>query len=164
MDKNYERIKTKIMIIFKASLKVHRHYVLKNNKQIVFNRKTRRSFIKSSDEVIEAKEYLVNMFRSLHDGRPPIGQYVNLKCLFYFPKEVFFNKKGERSKRVPDTSNLYQIVEDALEEARVIENDRLIESHNGSLRLPGDEFILDVEISMIPLIKDFLYIYPNPQS
>lgn len=136
------------MIIFNASLKVHRHYVLKNNKQIVFNRKTRRSFIKSSDEVLEAKDYLVNVFRSIHDGKPPISQYVSLKCLFYFPKEVFFNKKGERSKRVPDTSNLYQIVEDALEEAGVIENDRLIEDHNGSRRLVGDEFRLEVELSL----------------
>lgn len=135
------------MIIFKASLKVHRHYVLKNNKQIVFNRKTRRPFIKSSNEVVEAKEYLVNIFRSIHEGRPPISQYVNLKCLFYFPQDVFFNKKKERSKKVADISNLYQIVEDALEEAGVIENDRLIESHNGSLRLQCNEFKLEVELS-----------------
>jgi len=48
---------------------------------------------------------------------------VTVKFSFYLP-----------TRTTPDLSNLYQLPEDALEKAGILENDRLISSHDGSRR------------------------------
>jgi len=48
---------------------------------------------------------------------------VTVKFSFYLP-----------TRTTPDLSNLYQLPEDALERAGILENDRLIFSHDGSRR------------------------------
>lgn len=53
-----------------------------------------------------------------------ITEPINVKFLFYLD-----------SKRKPDLSNLYELPQDALEAAGIIENDHLIHGHDGSRRL-----------------------------
>lgn len=139
-------------IIFKIDVEVERHFVLKNSKNIRLNRRTGQRFIASNDDVVEGKKYLERIFRENFSGAM-IKSYVNMKCEFVFPHSVFYTKKNERSKRVADMSNLYQIVEDALEASGVLESDNLIESHDGSRRSPGpvgeERFWLRIELSLV---------------
>lgn len=123
-------------VIFKIEVEVERHFVLKNSKNIRLNRRTGQRFIASNDDVVEGKKYLERIFRENFSGEP-IKSYVNMKCEFIFPHSYFYTKKNERSRRVADISNLYQLVEDALESSGVLESDNLIESHDGSRRSPG---------------------------
>ena len=47
---------------------------------------------------------------------------------------------------MPDLSNLYQLPEDCLQQAGIIENDNLIESHDLSRRLHGPQNELEIFI------------------
>lgn len=67
-------------------------------------------------------------------------------CLFHVAQKDYYTKEGRRSKRLGDLSNMYQIVEDCLEDARVIENDRQIQAHDWSRILPHHETALEVYI------------------
>lgn len=140
------------IVLFKIEVEVERHFVLKNSKNIRLNRRTGQRFIASNDDVVEGKKYLERIFRENFSGEP-IKSYVNMKCEFVFPHSYFFTKKKERSRRVADLSNLYQVVEDALEASGVLLNDNLIEAHDGSRRVSGpvgeERFWLQVEISLL---------------
>ena len=61
--------------------------------------------------------------------RPPIRRIVNAQILS-------LGAWREESGNLPDASNLYQAVEDWLQGAGILANDRLIRSHDGSDRLP----------------------------
>lgn len=78
----------------------------------------------------------------------PIACDVRAVFKFYFPASVYFNKKGARSKTLPDLSNLYQLPEDVLQKVGIILNDTQVESHDGSRRLPieGSEYWLEIEL------------------
>lgn len=140
------------IVVFKIEVEVERHFILKNSKNIRVNRRTGSRFIASNDNVVEGKKYLERIFRENFSGEM-IKNYVNMKCEFVFPHSVFYTKKNERSRRIADMSNLYQVVEDALESSGVLESDNLIESHDGSRRLSGpvgeERFWLQVEISLL---------------
>ncbi len=58
----------------------------------------------------------------------PIAEPVEVTFIFYI------SKKGKH-----DLSNLYQGIEDALVDAQILEDDSLIESHDGSRKHIGDE-------------------------
>lgn len=132
-------------ILFQAKFEVPYHAVKKNNKNIFFNKKTGRSFISSNAKVLLAENDLTKRFYLLKSCET-ITSYVHIKMIFTFENGSFFTKKGERNKRLPDLSNLYQIVEDSLQKAGVIANDHLIESHDGSRRVAGDKTTLEVVI------------------
>jgi hypothetical protein len=61
-------------------------------------------------------------------GRATITSPVNLKITSFGPWK-------RASETIPDASNLYQAPEDILEAAGVIEDDRQVESHDGSRRV-----------------------------
>lgn len=66
---------------------------------------------------------------------------------YYFPKDIYFTKKRQMSGRLPDLSNLHEAIQDCLQKADIIENDRLICSHDGSRRLVGDDkYLLEVKL------------------
>ena len=79
----------------------------------------------------------------------PIDLFINAKIVFYFPKDVFYTKKGIVSGKLPDLSNLYSIVEDSLQFVGILKNDRLIRQHNGSDRLPSkdDKYSLSITLT-----------------
>jgi Holliday junction resolvase RusA-like endonuclease len=74
---------------------------------------------------------------------------------FYYPKERFFTKQRRPSLTLPDLSNLYELPQDALTKAGIIEDDWQIKSHDKSRILwhNGPEHILDV----------YLYTYNGPE-
>jgi hypothetical protein len=127
------------MILFEWSGEVPLHAVKKNSKVIRMNRRTGRPFIMSNDLARQQEDFLIRCFQieALEVHHRIITQPVILCCQFVYPSKVYYTQKGEISKRLADLSNLYQSVEDALQQAKIIENDRLIIGHDGSRRICG---------------------------
>jgi Holliday junction resolvase RusA-like endonuclease len=73
-------------------------------------------------------------------GMKPISFPVVATMIFRFP-----DHRGE-----PDLSNAYQGVEDLLQEMGVIENDRLIYSHDGSRKVFGQPFSTHIILTKYP--------------
>lgn len=110
--------------------------ILKNGKKLCRNRATGKMFMRSSDryEAWSKMAYL-----HIKQARIPstINFPVNMAAKFYF--------KDKQSEA--DLSNLYQGVEDLLEDAGVLANDRLIVSHDGSGKFFGEEPRVEVELT-----------------
>ena len=100
--------------------------VLKNSKQIVVVHG--RRIIKSNPRVEAYQHKAVAMLCQQWSERPPITVPVNAAIV-----SMGAWKRG--NDNLPDASNLYQMPEDLLESAGVLENDRQIDSHDGSRRV-----------------------------
>lgn len=132
-------------LIFHCKIPLQHHVAKKNNRPIFKVRATGRSFLGKSPELQKYELLLVAEFQRQarlqnivkpHDG--PIWAMFH----FYFPN--FFTKKGQMNMKLGDLSNLYQLPEDCLQKAGIIENDSLIMSHDLSRKLPGQECLLEV--------------------
>lgn len=137
-------------LLFMASFDVPYHAVKKNSRPIKYKFRKgggRQAFIGKSPR-LENMEY----FFKLQFGRikrqmkieSPITDRVWMMVHFHFPQNVFFTKKGPISQKLPDLSNLYEIVQDCLQKSGVIANDSLIDSHDGSRRIPGDKYKIEI--------------------
>ncbi len=137
-------------VLFKIKIPVPYHAIKKNNKQIAFNRRTGKSFIRSSDKALFLQNWLHQKLTTekLKQRIDTITDYIKCEMVFYFPESVYYTKKGERSKKLPDLSNLYQLPEDCLQKAGIIENDHLIETHGDSARLPIKDTTYWLEIKI----------------
>ena len=71
--------------------------------------------------------------------RPPIRKPVNAKMVFYL----------KNHQHEADLSNMYQGIEDLLQECGVLVNDKLIYSHDGSRKVFG-QALERVEIELTP--------------
>lgn len=137
--------------LFHAYVKVPRHVSKKNSRPIKRNRRTWKPFIGKSPELMRAEAQLIESFRIQilrTKGFKSIDKPLWAVFWFFFPPDEFVVKKGPRkgklSQRLPDQSNLYELPQDCLQQAGVIENDCLICSHDLSRRLPGKEYALEV--------------------
>lgn len=141
------------MVLFKIKTQVPNHAIKKNNKQIAYNKSNGRRFIISSNKAQAYEKWLTLKLKSLkmQKNLETIDQLVNVSFKFSFPKSVYYTKKNEISKRLPDMSNLYQAPEDALQKAGILENDYLIGSHDDSRRTISDDNNYYLEI----IISDF---------
>lgn len=138
-----EQIAEATEVLFKAVLE-GRVGIKKNGKQISHRRG--RIFVRTSENYKnwEGKARLQLLQSKAKSFCPmPIQTPVNLQCRFHFP-----NHQGE-----PDLSNLYQGIEDLLQEIGVIENDKFIYSHDGSKKIFGsNRFFVEIELThFIPL-------------
>jgi len=97
--------------------------VLKNSKRI-----TRSGGIIPSAKVEAYRPQALLQLLKQCCPRHTIMQPVHVKMLFY-------GAWKRSNENLPDLSNLYQMPEDLLEQAGVIENDNQIESHDGSRRI-----------------------------
>lgn len=140
-------------LLFEIYLRVEKHIVKKNNRQIGYNRATGKPFPIKSADLKKYENHLKTEFlfawrqRFMNAyGKDSINEPVNVKMLFYFNN--YLTTKGSVNKNMPDLSNIYQVVEDALQEACVLEDDFLIYGHDGSRRLPSadDNHYLKVEV------------------
>ena len=61
-----------------------------------------------------------------HGLKQPITTRVRGVLKFGFERSQYFTKAGIESKRLADNTNLAELIQDALEKAGVIENDRII--------------------------------------
>lgn len=143
------------ILLFSATFSLPSHGIKKNSKDILFNKATGRRFVASNAKAKKQENQLVNLLLLEKNKKQlsTIKDRVWLKLEFYFPKDKFFTKKSTISKKLPDLSNLYQMPEDALEKAKIIDNDTLIDSHDGSRRLmsASNEYILKIYIYKTPL-------------
>jgi len=93
---------------------------------------------------------MINLKAATRDFDADFPLKGDLHCQFFFHYPN--TKSGKRWKQVIDLSNLYQGPEDALQEAGIIEDDKFIESHDGSRRIYGAEQFL-VEVFIYPFVE-----------
>jgi Holliday junction resolvase RusA-like endonuclease len=138
-------------VLFYAKFQVPYHGIKKNNKQIARNRATGQAFIRSSDKALFAKKWLNQKLiaERLKQRIDMITTDVVAEFIFHFPETLFFTKKGLRSKTLSDLSNLYEMAQDCLQDAGIIENDTNIVNHGNSHRRPivGSEYWLEIKLS-----------------
>jgi Holliday junction resolvase RusA-like endonuclease len=103
-----------------------RPVVLKNSKQII-NVHGRR-IIKSNPRVEAYQHRAIAEIVKQWGDRKAITDPVGLRIISYLAAR-------HDSGNLPDASNLYQCPEDLLQSAGVIEDDRLVEHHDGSRRI-----------------------------
>lgn len=116
--------------------------IKKNSRTVVRNSRTGRMFpIKSRKLEIAEWDAYVDLMNNKHASmKLPIRTPVNVCFTFY---------RGTRHR--VDLSNLYGLPEDALQKAGVLENDSLIESHDGS-RKRYDPKNPRTEITITPFV------------
>ena len=98
--------------------------ILKNSKQLFKNPRNGKLFPSKSERY---KRWAIFAGMFVFRARPakPITVPVNVKMLFYFKDH----------QHEADLSNLYQGIEDILQTEGVLQNDRLIYSHDGSRKV-----------------------------
>lgn len=128
-------------LLFSCKIVLPSFAVKKNNKQILVNRATGKRFIASSTKAQHLENALVTALikERLKKRLDTITCEVVVKFEFFYPMTVYYTKQGKLSNRVADLSNLYQAPEDALQKAKILENDKLISGHDGSRRIPWND-------------------------
>jgi Holliday junction resolvase RusA-like endonuclease len=139
-------------ILFKCLIKINRHGIKKNSKQIFMNKKTGHRFIASSNNAKVAENWLLSKLqieKLKQKIDSPIDCDINAKFIFYFPKSVYFTKKGLRSRKLPDLDNLICLPLDCLQKSKIILDDSIVCSLDGTKRLPinGTDHFLEIIIS-----------------
>jgi hypothetical protein len=140
-------------LIFRCIIPVEEHVVKKNGRNIYVNRKTGQLFPGKSSRLVKAENHLIKELRDAWwrhgpEDKTPINYSINVMMLFYFNEKEFYTKKGIMSKHIADISNLYQLPEDTMQKAKIIENDHYIAGHDGSRRLPTlDQSYLEIIIT-----------------
>ena len=141
------------MVLFSALITSSRFAIKKNSKQIYRNKATGRSFIASNPKAKSLEEALVLKLTSLRMQKrlEPITELVNCRLVFYFPESIYYTKRGEMSKILPDLSNLFEAVTDSLQKSKVLDNDRLIAGFDGSRRAisKDNNYYLAIEITLL---------------
>jgi len=149
-------------LLFQTIIEVPFHGILKNNKQIFINKKTGKRFLTSSDKCKLAQSIIINKLTADKYSKKlnTINEPVVAEFCFSYPKEIYYTKKGVKSNKVADMSNLYQLPEDCLQRSGILENDSLIENHGNSLRVPSinDKYYLIIRIfSIVQAALSFEY-------
>jgi Holliday junction resolvase RusA-like endonuclease len=132
-------------ILFECHIKVTRHFSQKNSKRIFNNR------LVQDPKVAVHKNNLIRLLqiKKLQSRIETIASYINLECIFHYPKDVFYTKKGTINKKLIDLSNSLQGAEDSLTAAKIIEDDNLIFSYNGSTKVASldNDYYLTIRIT-----------------
>lgn len=134
-------------LLFYGSIPVENHVSKKNGRPIFKNKYTGQAMLGKSERLKNAERSMELYLKSEANKQlllKPIDCKIWAIFLFYFTKDIYFTKKGEMSKFVPDLSNLYELPQDALTKSLIIDDDRLIESHDLSRRLVGHETKLEI--------------------
>jgi len=102
---------------------------------------TGKPFIGKSDLYRRWRETTDLIIMNQWRGAPAIDFPVSMNLQSYLPTRKF-----------PDASNLYQGIEDAMQDCGVIENDGLIEHHDGSRR-HHDPKNPRIEVTLVRCVK-----------
>jgi Holliday junction resolvase RusA-like endonuclease len=107
-------------------------------------------FVAKSPKAKFAEEWMMRklVIEKLKSRVDMIKVPVIAEFIFYFPETVYFTKAGPRSKKIPDTSNLYELPQDCLQAVGILENDTLVDGHDGSRRQPvnGSKYYLNIRL------------------
>jgi len=128
-------------VLFHCSFPVDKHWSMKNKNKI--RHAGARRFIGKPQVVVNAKARMALLIRQewARLNQAPIDRPV--WCIFHFFFKDFYVKPKRKSDpprmsmTLGDQSNIYQMVEDSLQEAGVLTNDAWICSHDLSRRLPS---------------------------
>jgi Holliday junction resolvase RusA-like endonuclease len=107
-------------------------------------------FIGKSSKAKFAEDWMI---RKLSEARKSLDKSItcdiNAKMLFYFPKDIFTTKKGDRSKKLNDLSNLIELPADVMQKVSIINNDQQIVSLDGSRRIesPDEHYWLEITLT-----------------
>jgi len=117
--------------------------ILKNSKKLVsipIKGTDKRRMIPISSDL--AREFMSAARKAIEaiPGKPtqPYQGSVTVRMFFYGPWEL--------NEAMPDLSNLYQAIEDVLQDTGILVNDRQIMSHDGSRRVPLCSFCQEREL------------------
>ena len=130
----------KLLPKFSIYLPVERHISKKNNRPLW------RGRIGKSKDLMETEKYYTLAFKSKKNELHCPTLKGDLWVIFRFYFKNYHTKDGKRSEKINDLSNLYELPQDCLQAAGVIENDADIVSHDRSRRLPGKENAIEIEI------------------
>lgn len=150
-------------LIFHCAFEVSNHTTLKSSKVIRGQRNNR--FIGSSHKVIALKREITSLImqsarKAVYGSITPyltnINYPVRCQIKLVFPEDRLITLKKTLNKKCGDLSNLYQMAEDCLTAAGVLEDDCWIKDHSGSQIMisPDNNCYLDITIFKI---KDFKY-------
>lgn len=137
-------------ILFYGKIPIFEHIVKKNNRPIYINSRTGKSFIGKGARLNKAEDHMLLQLLSLKNNKKiyePIRH--DLRAMFIFGFKDFYTKKGIRRQTIPDLSNLYELPQDILQKALIIEDDNIICNHDGSDRIPADENFLEITLFKI---------------
>ena len=139
-------MRKKFDLMFHCYIPVESHVIKKNNRPIHIGKGGKR-FIGKSARLNNAEHYLTMKLRA--EGNrvglfKTITEPVWVTFFFIYPEEEFYTSKGTISKRLGDLSNLYQLPEDCLQGAGLIENDNQIWAHDMSRKIAGKEFAIEI--------------------
>lgn len=131
-------------ILYHTRFEIPRHFSKKNSKTILGRT---RKFIGNSKEFKAIEEHILLNLRSPRNHRnfnKPIS--IGVRVVFLLFCENYLTQTGRRNLKLIDLSNSVQIYEDCLEKAEIIENDTMIESIDGSKRLPWGKNEIEIII------------------
>ena len=150
-------------LIFHSVFEVSFHGSLKNDK--IIRQSGFKRFIGTKDRTKALKNEIVAKLmqssrKAIYSENKPYLTNINFpiraQFLFIYAKDILITKRQTLNMKSGDLSNLYQLPEDALQSAGILENDCWIKSHSGSdiMISPDNKFYL--EISLFKL-NDFKY-------
>jgi Holliday junction resolvase RusA-like endonuclease len=127
------------VVDMRFEIEVESHVVKKNGRSIFKNKKTGRMFPGKSQRLISAEYEIIKQlteYKELFKITKAIDYPIHLTLEFYMKN--YFTQQGNMSLKLPDLSNLYELPQDCLQQAGIIENDIWVFSHDGSRRIPSD--------------------------
>lgn len=134
--------------LFHAVIPVDRHIVKKNSRPIWRGRLGKSMALRNAENTLTLA--IIQEMKSIDNNQMnyPITTDVSAKITFYFPTKRFFTKEGKRNKKLPDISNLYELVQDCLQKAGVLFDDNQIDNHDGSRRKPwpSERYAVAIEL------------------
>jgi len=137
-----------MVTLFKCTVEVEKHLSKKNSKSAFFNRRTGKAWVTRNQGSIKAENSLAEVlyfYRNTQLYGQTIAIPIQVTLIFRF--KDYYTKKRERNKKLPDLDNLLCLPLDALKKSGIIDDDSLVESFDGSRRLPGPTNTLEIIIS-----------------
>ena len=125
-------------VLFYINIYVPHHLSSKNNRPIW------RGRVGKSEKLRNVEKYLELEFRKAHELKTTFNFDIHAKIIFHSAK--YWTKKNIRNKKCGDLVNLLQLPCDCLERARIIENDSLIQSFDGSRIKPSEQNRLEITL------------------
>lgn len=117
--------------------------IKKNSLQRKFSFKQQRTLTMPSDRYLDWERFTVVRLKRVWGFKPPISEPVIMRAVFGF----------KNHQHEADLSNLYEGIQDALQKAGVLVNDKLIYGHDGSRKVFGIDEGVSVQLIRLKSTK-----------
>lgn len=122
---------------FECEIAVPRHLSKKNNRPVYRGRPGKSSRLLSMEKYLDIMLLKAKQEHKLKNPLPPP---------YHVTFTFVFGKDRSRELKLCDLSNLIELPQDALQSAGIIENDRFIQSLDGTRKVPGPKTVLKIRI------------------